>query len=101
MFPLEWIFDLIFDCWFSVMQWIVPKRTYGRTARILLKTLVVVFSCALLFLMLIGIFALISASASRDPFVRQIGRYLVFVPLAISGVQILLGIIVRRITKNR
>lgn len=97
MFLFEWIVDLIMDCWFSLMQWIVPNRALGKTARIILKVLVGVFSCILLFLMIIGIFALIS----DDPYVKQIGRYLVFVPLGVSVVQILLGILVRWAAKNK
>jgi hypothetical protein len=46
--------------------------------------------------MVIGIFALIS----DDPFTKQIGRYMVFIPLVISAVQIPLGIIVRLVTKK-
>lgn len=100
MFLFELLLDLLMDCWFSLMQWIVPDRALGKTARRVLKLLVGAFSCVLLFSMIIGIFALISASVSQDPFVRKLGMYFVFVPLVISAVQILLGILVRLFAKK-
>lgn len=96
MFLLELLFELIIDCWFSLMQWIVPQRALGRRGRRVLKLLVGAFTCVLFFSMVLGIFALIS----DDPFTKQIGRYMVFIPLVISAVQIPLGIIVRLVTKK-
>ena len=47
--------------------------------------------------MLLGVFALIS----DDIYVKQIGRYMFFVPLIISAVQIFFGIIVRIVSKRK
>lgn len=46
--------------------------------------------------MLLGVFALIS----DDAYTKSVGRYMVFIPLAISVVQILFGIILRIITRK-
>ena len=96
-FPLELLVDGIIDGWLYLMEWIVPERYISRTFRIVLKILVWIFSALLLFVMLLGVFAIIS----DDAYTKQIGRYMIFIPLGISAVQILLGIIVRIISKKK
>ena len=96
-FPLELFGDAIIEGWFFLMEWIIPERYLSRTFRTILRILVWVFSALLLFIMLLGVFALIS----DDIYVRQIGRYMLFIPLGISAAQISLGIIVRIVSKRK
>ena len=96
-FPLELLGDAIIEGWFFLMEWIIPERYLSRTFRTVLTILVWVFSALLLFVMLLGVFALIS----EDIYVKQIGRYMFFVPLIISAVQIAFGIIVRIVSKRK
>jgi len=96
-FPLELLIDSIIEGWFFLMEWIIPERYLSRTLRTVLKILVWVFSAFLLFLMLLGVFALIS----DDIYVRQIGKYMLFIPLGISAVQIFFGIIVRLVSRKK
>ncbi len=96
-FPLDLLVDSIIEGWIYLMEWIVPERYISRTLRIVLKVLVLIFSYLLLFVMFLGVFALIS----DDAYTKQIGRYMVFIPLGISIVQILLGIIVRIVSKKK
>lgn len=91
MFIFDLIIDSIVDCWFDIMEWIVPKKTIGKKARIILKIIVFIFTLLLFISLLFGIFAIIS----DDPYTHLIGKYMVFIPLCISAVQIILGIIVR------
>ena len=96
-FPLELLGDAIIEGWFFLMEWIIPERYFSRTFRTVLRILVWVFSAFLLFVMLLGVFALIS----DDIYVRQIGKYMLFIPLGISVVQIIFGIIVRIVSKRK
>ena len=96
-FPLELLGNAIIEGWFFLMEWIIPERYFSRTFRAVLRVLVWVFSALLLFAMLLGVFALIS----DDIYVRQIGRYMLFIPLGISAAQISLGIIVRIVSKRK
>ena len=97
LFPLELLVDGIIEGWFYLMEWIIPERYLTRTFRIVLKVFVWIFSALLLFIIFLGIFAIISP----DPDTHLLGKYMVFVPLGISAVQILLGIIVRVISKRK
>ena len=97
LFPLEFLVDGIIEGWFYLMEWIIPERYLTRTFRIVLKVFVWIFSALLLFIIFLGIFAIISP----DPDTHLLGKYMVFMPLGISAVQILLGIIVRVISKKK
>lgn len=97
LFPLELLVDGIIEGWLFLMEWIIPERYISRTFRIILKIFVWIFSALLLFVMLLGVFAIIS----DDVYTKQIGRYMIFIPLGISAVQILIGIIVRIISKKK
>ena len=97
LFPLELLVDAIIDGWFFLMEGIIPERYLSHTFRNVFRILVWVFSAFLLFVMLLGVFAIIS----DDIYVKQIGRYMLFIPLGISAVQISLGIIVRIVSKKK
>lgn len=96
-FPLELLGDAIIDGWFFLMEQIVPERYLSRTLRTVLRILVWVFSAFLLFLMLLGVFALIS----DDIYIKQIGRRMLFLSLGISAAQIFFGIIVRLVSRKK
>lgn len=97
LFPLEFLVDSIIEGWFYLMEWIIPEKYISRTFRIVLKVIVWIFSSLLYAIMFLGIFAIISS----DPDTHLLGKYMVFIPLGISAVQISLGIIVRIITKKK
>lgn len=97
LFPLELLVDGIIEGWFYLMEWIIPEKYISRTFRIVLKIIVWIFSGLLFLIMGLGVFAIISS----DPDIHLLGKYMVFVPLGISAVQILIGIIVRIISKKK
>ncbi len=97
LFPLELLVDGIIEGWLYLMEWIVPERYLSRTLRVVLKVFVWIFSALLLFIMLLGFFALISSDSDT----HLLGKYMIFVPLGISAVQILIGIIVRIVSKKK
>lgn len=92
----EFIFDVFIDGWFALMLLIVPEKWSSKRLQIFLKTIVVIITCLLFIVMFLGVFALIS----DDEYTKTIGRYMVYIPLAISLVQILLGITLRIIAKK-
>jgi len=96
-FPLELLVDGILDGWFALMQWIVPERCASRAFRIAIKIFALIMSCLLFLVMFMGVFAVISA----DPYTRLIGKYMIFVPLGISALQIAVGVIVRVASKKK
>lgn len=79
------------------MEWIIPERYISRKLRLILKLIVWIFSVALLCIAVLGVLTVVS----DDAYEKRIGRYMIFVPLAISAGQILLGIIVRLVTKRK
>lgn len=93
----ELIFEAILEGYFTLMQWIIPQKWIGKHFRTALKIIVGIITFFLFLIMLLGILALIS----DDAYTKSVGRYMVFVPLAISTVQILFGIILRIISKRK
>lgn len=93
----ELIFESVLDGYFTLMQWIVPQKQIGKHFRIVLKIIVGIITALLLFAMLLGVFAMFSA----DEYIRYIGRCMVFIPLAVSVVQIVFGIILRIIARKK
>lgn len=96
-FPLELLVDGIIEGWFYLMAWIIPDRYITRTLRIVLKVFVWIFSGLLFVIMFLGIFAIISP----DPDTHLLGKYMILIPLGISAIQILLGVIVRIISNRK
>ena len=96
-FPLEIMVDGIVEGWFFLMEWIVPKRYISHALQNVLKILVWIFSALLFLIMMLGVFAIISP----DPYTHEMGKYMIFIPLGISAIQIALGIVVRIISKKK
>ncbi len=96
-FPIELLFDGIIEGWFYLMQWIVPEKMQNKTVRRILKFVIGFLSVLLMMCMFLGFFAIIS----DDYDTHQLGKYMVFIPLGISIVQIIFGIIVKIINKKK
>jgi len=105
VFLLELIVDGIVEVWFSFMQLIVPNKAFGKVTRIVLKILTWIFSCLLLFVMLLGVLLGIITMISDDVDTHSISsfvwNYMVFLPLGISAVQIIFGFIVCLIERRK
>lgn len=97
LFPFELLFDGAVDGWFYLMQWIVPEKVLPPGFRRVLKILVGIFSLAIFICAFLGVCALLS----DDEYTNYIGRFMVFIPLGISAVQIGLGIIFRCTSKKK
>ena len=95
-FFIEWIIEDILYAWFELMQWIVPEKFLNKYVKLVMKILVWIFSGVVLSVFFIGIVALFD----DEPEVNSFGRYMVFISLGISAVQIILGIVMR-VIRNR
>ena len=96
LFPIEEFLDLIIGGWFELMQMIVPDKFITKGFWLVLKIIVYIFSIAILVILIIGLLAALLTEAT----VLDLWK-LIFIPLGISVVQILLGIIVRCITRKK
>ena len=96
-FPIELLFDGIIEGWLYLMQWIIPEKMQNNTVRRILEFVIEFLSILLMICMFFGFFAIIS----DDYDTHQLGKYMVFIPLGISTVQIVFGIIVKIISKKK
>ena len=87
---LEIVFEGICEGWFYLMQRIVPNKMKNKKVRVLLKILVGIFSIALFMSVVIGVIFIFS----NDGPSKSIGRYLIVIPLIISVLQIIAGIVI-------
>lgn len=94
--PFEFIAEFIINGYVSLMQQIIPERHTGKLARSLLKAIVAIFSAVLFSVFLIGILI----AAFTEATVMNLWK-LIFIPLGISLVQIILGIILRIVTRKK
>ena len=78
------------------MQWVIPKKNLGQSTRLALKIVVGIFSGALLIVFLIGILA----AALTEATVIDLWKW-IFIPTGISFAQIILGIIVRIVSRKK
>lgn len=97
LLPFELIFDGMIEGYFALMQWIVPNRIFGERVRIILKIFAGIFTSALLFFMILGIFAMLN----NDEGIKYIGKLMFFIPLGISIVQIIIGIVIHYISNKK
>ncbi len=93
-FPFELLSEAILDGWFYLMEMIIPEKYISRRFQRFLKFLVRTFCTIMLCAMMVGF----CASLSYDADTKQFGKYLLFITLAISAVQILIGFIVRAVS---
>ena len=94
---LEFIVDVIIDLWFEAMLLIIPERAKSKLVHRLIKIAVWTFACLLFIVMGIGFFGLFSSDADT----KHLAKCMVFIPLGISGLQIIAGLIVRKLSKKR
>ena len=94
--PIEYLLELIIDGWFSLMQWIIPEKFINKGIKIVLRVIVWIVSFALLVILIIGLLAALLTEAT----VFDLWK-LIFIPLAISLVQIILGVVVRYVINKK
>lgn len=96
LLPLEFLVDFLFDGWFSIMQWILPKKTFSILVQIILRILIAIYSAILLLIFFFGILCAIVTELTVFDLWKVI-----FIPLGLGIIQIVIGIIVRCKTKSK
>ena len=94
---LELFVEAVLEGWVALCQWIVPEKSLGPKTRRVLKIIAGTVSVLYLLSVCIGLSMLLD----DEEFVRTIGKNMVFLPLILSGAQILFGIIVKIIEKRK
>lgn len=89
---VEFFIDGIVESWLWLMTRIVPEKRLSQKAATVLKIIATGFSVLLLLTAVIGILAVLS----DDPLTKNVGRYLIMIPLLLSATQILVGVWTRK-----
>ena len=87
----EGIFELIVYCYIKLMTLIVPDKRITDHAKRIIKNTVTTVAAILGIVLVIGLIFLIQ----DDPFIKNIGKYMTYIPLAIIALQAALGIITK------
>ncbi|MBP3478418.1 MAG: hypothetical protein J6K03_02910 [Oscillospiraceae bacterium] len=88
---VEGLFELIGHCYIKLMQLIVPDKTVSDKARRTIKNIATTFAVLLAIVLIIGVVFLIQ----EDPLIKNIGKYMTYIPLTIMALQVLVGILVK------
>ena len=88
---VEGIFELIGYCYIKLMQLIVPDKKVSEKTKKTIRNIATTFAVLLAVVLIIGFILLVQ----KDLFVKNIGKYMTYIPLSIMVLQILLGIIVK------
>ena len=88
---VEGIFELIGYCYIKFMQLIVPDKKVSEKTKKTIRNIATTFAVLLAVVLIIGFILLVQ----EDLFVKNIGKYMTYIPLSIMVLQILLGIIVK------
>ncbi len=88
---VEGIFELIGYCYIKLMQLIVPDKEVSEKTKKTIRNIATTFAVLLAVVLIIGFILLVQ----EDLFVKNIGKYMTYIPLSIMVLQILLGIIVK------
>ena len=88
---VEGLFELIGHCYIKLMQLIVPDKTVSDKARRTIKNIATTFAVLLAIVLIIGVVFLIQ----EDPLIKNIGKYMTYIPLTIMALQVLVGILIK------
>ena len=87
----EVIFELIGHCYIKLMHLIVPDKTVSEETKKTIRNIATTFAALLAIVLVIGFILLIQ----DDPFIKNIGKYMTYIPLGIMALQVLIGILVK------
>ena len=86
---VEGMFELAGYCYIKSMQLIIPDKTISEKTKKTIKNIVTTFSALLAIVLIIGFLLIIQ----DDPFFKNIGKYMTYIPPSIIALQVLLGIL--------
>ena len=88
---VEGIIELFGYCYIKLMQLIVPNKTVSEKAKRIIKGIATTIAALLVVFIIIGLVLLVQ----DDPFVKTVGRYMIYIPLTMIILQIAAGIVVK------
>lgn len=88
---LEGMVELIGYCYIKLMQLIVPDKMISEKTKKIIKKIVTTFAILLAVVLFLGFIFLIQ----EDPFIKNIGKYMTYIPLGIIALQVSIGILVK------
>ena len=88
---VEGIIELVGYCYIKLMQLIVPDKAVSERAKKIIKNIVTTAAAILAAILIIGLIFL----TQEDPFIKNIGKYMTYIPLTIIVLQAFLGVVVR------
>ena len=88
---VEGIIELFGYCYIKLMQLIVPNKTTSEKVKRIIKGIATTIAALLVVFLIIGLFLLVQ----DDPFVKTIGGYMTYIPLAMMVLQIAVGIVLK------
>ena len=91
---VEGILELIGHCYIKLMLLIVPNKTVSEKTKRTIMSITTSFAALLAVVLIIGFVLLIQ----EDPFIKNIGKYMTYIPLTIMALQVLIGILVKIIS---
>lgn len=89
----EGIFELIVYCYIKLMTLIVPDKMITDYAKRKIKNIVIIVAAILGIVLVIGLIFFVQ----DDHFIKNIGKYMTYIPLTIIALQTTLGIIMKTI----
>lgn len=93
-FFFEGLIELIGYSYVKVVSWILPKHKFSEKLHKRFKTGILILFVISILTLIFGIGLL----TDGDPYEAKIGSYMTFIPLAVIGLQLLLGILAKIIT---
>ena len=88
---VEGIIELFGYCYIKLMQLIVPNKTASEKVKRIIKGIATTIAALLAVFLIIGLVLLVQ----DDPFVKTIGGYMTYIPLAMMVLQIAVGIVLK------
>ena len=88
---VEGIFELTGYCYIKLMQLIVPDKKVSEKTKKTIRNIATTFAVLLAVVLIIGFILLVQ----EDLFIKNIGKYMTYIPLSTMVLQVLLGIIVK------
>lgn len=88
---IEGTIELVFYCYIKLIQLIVPKKTISEKNKAVIKNTVITVTVILMLSLFIGLLCLIQS----NPVIKNVGKYMTYIPLIIIVFQITFGIVIK------
>lgn len=92
--PIDFLYEMVYQ---ELMLMIIPDWKVSELTKFIFEMVITVFSALLMLAIFLGIILLLN----DEPEARTVGRYMIGIPIAIIIAQIVLGIVVRIISKKK